>query len=430
MPEADDYVSSRLFPSDQDVELAREAIVLSVAFADVPFLRAAGPDLPYNITRAVERNRPVRDSLDDVLKGFAFSPHRDGPVPGWRLAQKLAARVEAFSYPSVAAECRVIEYSASGEDQKYLVAVSAFTQEFMSHFMWGIPAMRRRFATDRDEREVLAGLITIHGLGREFYAHPYVVDLRELRNLDECIESYLRVWVTNGRYSSPLEHAIPSNDEWMAEASDIYAACAAFLLAHELQHIQGGHFMESNGEVLPAWLARRIPDGIRNEVECDCMAFTCTLYSLLHRSVERIDYSHILDFRLLKEARPFGRTRLSPRARWRQRIARESVPTIFHRVQQATESVLSFYAATDILAATARRAGRMEEAERLERVLERREYVQDYIAWTLTRTGEDLGFSVWDKGEADAFRHVDSYVEHVKEVLVEVYPRFVSGSGR
>ncbi|MFC4332024.1 hypothetical protein ACFPC0_30525 [Streptomyces andamanensis] len=400
--------------------MAREAAVLSVAFADVSFLRVAGPDLPYNVTRALKRNRPVRDSLDDVLKGFAFSPQRDGPAPGWPLAQKMAARVEAFSYPSVSAECRVIDYSTTGDDLKYLVAVSAFIQEFMSHFMWGIPAMRRRYATDRDEREVLADLIGIHGLGRDFYAHPYVVDLRELRKLDECIDSYLRVWVTNGRTSSPLTHAIPSNDEWMEEASDIYAACAAFLLAHELQHIQGSHFMESSGEVLPAWLARRVPECIRNEFECDCMAFTCTLHSLLYRNVKRIDHSHILDFRLFKEARPFGRARLFPRARWRQRIARESVPTLTHRVQQATEAVLSFYATTDILATTARQCRRTEEAERLERVVERREYVQTYIAWTLENLGEDWGFSVWGKSEADAFLHVDSYVNHVKESLVGV----------
>ncbi|MEV5735741.1 hypothetical protein [Streptomyces sp. NPDC052292] len=419
MPEADEYVSSHLFPSDQNVELAKEAMVLSVAFADVSFLRVAGPHLPYNVTRAVERNRPVRDALDNVLKGFAFSPQRDGPAPGWQPAQELAARVEAFSYPSTAAECRVIDYSAVGGDPRYLVAVSAFVQEFMSHFMWAIPAMRRRYASDRNEREIMADLIECHGLGEEFYSHPYMVDLRELRKLDECIESYLRVWVTNGKTSSPLVHALPSNKEWMAEASDIYAACAVFLLAHELQHIQGGHFMEPSGEVLPAWLVRRIPDDIRNEVECDCMAFSCTLYSLLHRSVDRIDYSDILDFRLFKEARPFGRTRLFPRARRRQRIARESVDTLGHRVQQAIEAALSFYAAMDILAATARRNRRMEEAGRLERVVERREYVQDYVAWTLEGVGEDWGFPVWDRVEADAFLHVDTYVKHVKEALIK-----------
>lgn len=195
MPEADEYVSSHLFPSDQNVELAKEAMILSVAFADVSFLRVAGPHLPYNATRAVERNRPVRDALDNVLKGFAFSPRRDGPAPGWQPAQELAARVEAFSYPSTAAECRVIDYSAVGDDPRYLVAVSAFVQEFMSHFMWAIPAMRRRYASDRNEREIMADLIECHGLGEEFYSHPYMVDLRELRKLDECIESYLRVWV-------------------------------------------------------------------------------------------------------------------------------------------------------------------------------------------------------------------------------------------
>ncbi|MEU8545378.1 hypothetical protein AB0C52_36190 [Streptomyces sp. NPDC048717] len=424
MPEPDDYVSSHLFPADQNVELAREAMLLSVAFADVSFLRVAGPDLPYNITRAAERNRPVRDALDNALKGFAFSPRLDGPAPGWGPAQDLAARVEAFSYPSTASECRVIDYSTASGNPQYLVAVSAFVQEFMSQFMWGIPAMRRRYATDRDEREVMADLIEFYGLGREFYAHPYVVDATELRKLDECIDSYLRVWVTNGKVSSPLMHVIPSNDEWMAEAGDIHAACAAFLMAHELQHIQGGHFMESSGEVLPARLVHRVPDSIRNEVECDCAAFTCTLHSLLTRDVDRIDHSHILDFRLFKEARPFGRTRLFPRARWRQRVARESVYTFTHRVQQAVEAVLSFYAAMEILAAMARQDRRVEEAERLERVAERREYVEDYVAWKLEEIGNDWGFPVWDRIEADAFRHVDTYVNHVKENLVKGWKAF------
>ncbi|MFE7046611.1 hypothetical protein ACFU9X_46825, partial [Streptomyces atratus] len=421
MPEAVEYVLSSLFPADQNVELAKEAMLLSVAFADVPFLRVAGPDLPYNATRAMERNRPVRDALDNALKGFAFSPRHDGPAPGWQTAQDLAARVEAFSYPAIAAECRVIDYSTVDDDPKYIIAVSAFVQEFMSHFMWAIPAMRRHYASDRDEREIMADLIKFHGLGREFYAHPYVVDARELRKLDECIDSYLRVWVTNGKVSSPLMHVIPSNEEWVAEASDIYTVCSTFLLAHELQHIQGGHFMESSGEALPVWLARRVPDSIRNEVECDCMAFNCTLHSLLRRSVDRIDHSHILDFRLFREARPFGRTRLFPRARRRQRIARESVYTLAHRVQQAVEAVLSFYAAMDLLAAMARQDRRLEEAERLECVMERREYVQDYVAWTLEEIGKDWGFPIWDRIEADAFRHVETYVNHVKGTFIKTW---------
>ncbi|MFI8093560.1 hypothetical protein ACIF9R_35505 [Streptomyces sp. NPDC086080] len=425
MPE-ESYSRSILFAKYQNAELAKEAISLARAFADVKFLRTAKPGttLPHDWSRYVAINNVLRHTLDGALLAYAFSPREDGTMRDWEEAGRLASRVEAFVVPSAAVECQVIEHEVDGREPAYLIAVSPIVSELMAVLMWALPTVLLHYEMLRHKpgEEHFRELMSMYGPGsRELEESDYIVGTRLVQRLDDCIDSYLRAWVTNGA-TEPWS-IIPTGDRVLAEervdASTTYAACTGFLLSHELHHIQGGHFLAADPDAALAPFLSDLPEETRREVEADCSAFTLLLNSLIVREAGEDRRPRIPNFKNLKKANPFSRTSLLPGKRRRQSQAHaQFLRACVHR---ATEAMLSFYAVMDLLAAMAGQDGQTAQAARFARVAERRGVVRSYVKWLLGRIEDDWGARVWHPEEAELWTGLDDHIEHLKQTIVPAW---------
>ncbi|AQU70496.1 hypothetical protein [Streptomyces niveus] len=144
----------------------------------------------------------------------------------------------------------------------------------------------------------------------------------------------------------------------------------------------GGHFFEQLSTVAEGSLLAGLGEEQRREVEADRTAFMLTLNARVMREPDALGNPRIPDFERIRKSRPYGRTKLFPAARRRQQRARDDARYLVRRVFSAVDAMLCFYSVMDILAAAARRHGRQDEAEGLERAAEPGELVRAWLKET------------------------------------------------
>ncbi|WP_432106207.1 hypothetical protein [Streptomyces sp. bgisy091] len=417
MPEAS-YNRSRLFAEHQDVGLAAEAIELARVFADMTFIRAANPDseLLRDWTRYADFNARIRHALDGLLLAYAVTPAADGPLHGFGEAQRLAGQVEAFILASPALECQVFEHPTQGGGPGFVIALSAFASDLMANLSWALPTLYHAYRAGEEtptDRRSLEEFMRRYGPAQD-----------RLRKLDRSVASYLGGWESrDARLRTPIS-ILPTDDDGspegaaaFAEAKATHAACQTFLLAHELSHITQNHF--SAEAMLPApppgsFLAE-LPEEIRREVEADCAAFTLTMNALIVR--EGHD-PRIPDFSALRKTGLMSRLLRIPGRKGRQEQARRDARMLLDNVNRATEACLSFYAVTELLATVARQRGNEAQAQRFDKVSERKDPVRGYVQWVREGLEQTWGVSMWHPDEALGWRYLDQHIDHLTHTLV------------
>ncbi|MFD3523127.1 hypothetical protein [Streptomyces sp. NPDC058653] len=419
------YSRSLLFATYQNAELAREAISLARVFADTDFLRAADPEgkILRDWSRFVAMNDRLRHTLDGVLLAYAVSPRQDGTPREWAEAGRLAGRVEAFVLPSTAVECQVVEQESDGGEPAYLIALSGFCGEVMANVSWALPTVLQHYARLREKlaQEHLRELIEVHGLGsRAMEESDYIQGKRAVNEFDACVESYVRTWTTKGAVAPksflPRAGSLPLSER--GRVGETYAACTAFLLSHELQHIEGGHFLSADSvAAFPPFMAD-LPEDVLREVEADCAAFTLTMNTAIVREFSDEDRPHVPDFAALARDLPSGRPSLLSGKRRRQQRALDEVTRLRACISRAVGAMLCFYAVTDLFAVMARQHGDEAQSARFERVAERKDVVRRYATWLLDGLEQDWGMRIWHPEEAALWTGLDQHVEHLKQTVV------------
>ncbi|MBT1184807.1 hypothetical protein HET69_12365 [Streptomyces sp. CJ_13] len=423
------YVPSVLFAQQQDVELAREARALSQAFADVKFCRAvAGGVLPPSRREHffVQGDEQLRLALDGLLLALLYSPQiiERGPQ-GESEVMRLAGRVETFLVPSATVECQAMEYESAGEDSSFVVAISPLVVDIMAQLLWAMPIIATHYGemSRRPRHEIFQDLIVAQPGGNTLEQANYLAERRALDELDRSVASYLRLRESGGT-SIPFTIVPEGEDDSIerVENVDTYGACTTFLLAHELEHIKGGHFLEQLRPVGPSSFLAALDEEQRREVEADCSSCILTLNALIMSETDARGRPRIPDFERIWKSKPHGRTKLLPAARRRQQQARDDADYLARRVVSAAEAMLCFYAVMDILAATARRHGRQAEAERLGQVAERGEVVRGWLKWELHELEELWRIRLNVRLMTLKWESLDRHVDHIKRTVVDAWP--------
>ncbi|MFD3523447.1 hypothetical protein [Streptomyces sp. NPDC058653] len=422
-PAGDGYVPSVLFAEQQNVELAREARVLSQAFTDVTFCRTiAGGVLPparreHFFARG---DQQLRLHLDGLLLVLWQSPKVEHSE-----VTRLVGRVEAFLVASTAMECQVIECVSAGTDSSYVMAISPLVVDIMAQLMWGAPVVAMHYDDEysRPPEEIFRELVVAPPGGGTREQADYLRERRALNELDASIASYLRLRESGG--TSTPSNVVPDGEDGSttrAESADTYAACSTFLLAHELEHIMGGHFAKDLAPVGEDSFLAGLGEEQRREVEADCSAFMLTLNALIMSEPDSLGNPRVPDFDGIWKSRPYGRRKLLPAARRRQLQARDDAQYLVHRVLSATDAMLCFYAVMDILAAMAHRHGRQDEAERLGRVAERAEVVRGWLRGTLHELEAVWRIRLNVPARSREWESLNRHVDHFKRTVVDGWP--------
>ncbi|MGW6206816.1 hypothetical protein ACWF9B_24635 [Streptomyces sp. NPDC055089] len=418
-----DYARSFLFPDHQDVDLAREAAQLRKAFKDTKFLRiAANGSSPLPEISYIRQDTKLRAALDSVLVGYQYTPDfdKDEPRPIEEI-RRLAGRVEAFVTFSPAIECRTMQTQAAGKQSKYVIAISGFAVDLMAQIAYAAPFLIDYYDARSDmQQDVLSELFQAKKRGHYTREQSrFLAGLDAVGVVDKCVRSYIRSRDTEGAeipvdMVGRLEHG---PDEQKAASGEIYHACAAFLLAHELHHIEGGHFFEDYPLARGFSFIDHMDPEQRRETEADCAAFTITLNSMITSLDDGQGKTYTPDFGQLRKYRRYGRTRILPGPRRRQQRALFDRQLLRNSLHKAACAMLSFYAAKEILAATAQRDGRTEEAGQLSGIIERRNAVRLYADVLIKQMMRVWGMEreFWEFRSNVIFglpdwNHMDSYV--------------------
>ncbi|MFJ8764680.1 hypothetical protein [Streptomyces clavifer] len=417
MPEAP-YNRSWLFRDHQDVGLAVEAVKLARVFADMKFVQAANPDSEWlrDWSRYVAYNARTRHALDGILFAYAVTPGPDGEPHGFDEARRMAGQLEAFILASPVLECQVFEHPTQGGGPGYIVALSAFASDLMATVSWALPTLYHAYQADEETPTDLRSL--------EEFIRRYAPARDAVRDLDQALSSYLRVWESgDARLQAPIS-ILPTGDDGsqeseaaLAEGNATHAACQTFLLAHEFSHVTHDHFNTEaiRPDLPPQSFLAELPDETRREVEADCAAFTLTMNTLLLREG---DEPRVPDFPALKKTRLLSSPSRFPGKRRRQEQAQKDVRTLISNVNRATEACLSFYAVTELISAVARHRGNEAQALRFGKVSERRDAVRGYVQWVREGLEETWGVSIWNPEEARRWAYLDRYIDHLSQTLV------------
>ncbi|MCX4537826.1 tetratricopeptide repeat protein (plasmid) [Streptomyces sp. NBC_00841] len=384
---------SVLFARYQNPLLAAEARKMSMSCIDISYLRwltgEEDPERAWEMYFGATQPQ-VRKVLDGLLATFP-PEERDRAI-------ELAGSVEAFCLPSNEMASRV--FQSPGEATGYLIGISPLVVQLSADIAWGMN-MLSPYAAEN--------------IGRTWDA----AEGRE--TLDLQINEYVRALEGIGEAPMPtsavsiaLENR--SDQEWPhgQGPQDYREAAIAFVLAHELAHIQ-------HGDLSPAEETRRtrlfprefasllqISDEVNEELIADASTFV--------RS-----YNYFLGTWFFKTDTP-GVSSLSPR-RIKHELQYQRVA--LNSARRATEACEAYYTTVTILGMIAWRRGDDGKANRLLATAMRAPYVQVYIQRDRQEEmAPKIGSFLWTERDV-AYRrvHFDWRFHFICDVMPQAWRR-------
>ncbi|MFB6771358.1 tetratricopeptide repeat protein [Streptomyces sp. NPDC056337] len=384
---------SVLFARYQNPVLAAEAREMSMGCIELSYLRwvtgEEDPERAWEMYFGATQPQ-VRRVLDGLLATFP-PEERDRAIA-------LAGSVEAFCLPSNETASRVFENP--GEATGYLIGISPLVVQLSADIAWGMN-MLSPYAGEN------VGRTWDSAVGRD--------------TLDLQINEYVRALVGIGEAPMPtsvvsiaLERR--SHQEWPhgQGPQDYREAAIAFILAHELAHIQHGDLSPAEEtrrmRIFPREFASllQISDEVNEELMADASTFV--------RS-----YNYFLGTWFFKTDSPDAGSLSLRRFKYELQYQRVAL----HSARRATEACEAYYSTVAILGMIAWHRGDDERANRLLATAMRAPYVQVYIQRDRQQQmAPKIGSFLWTEQDV-AYRkvHFDWRFHFICDVMPQVWRR-------